>query len=167
MATVKSTQVTNQDASPPVREPAHRLGAFLRQSQSAAAISATIPSGDIVHMVRVPSGARVHDVLVSAADATTALAADIGLYVKNADGTYTVVDADFFASAFDFAGGPFSNFSVVRESLVYTIANKEKALWEALGLTVDPNIEYTISLTITTTGNGGPVSIDLTAEWTK
>jgi hypothetical protein len=167
MATVKSTQITNLDASPVVREPAHRDGAMLRQNHSAAVISATIPSGDIVHMVRVPSNARVHDVLTSAADATTALAADVGLYSKNADGTYTVVDADFFASAFDYAGGPFNNFSVVRESGVYTIANTEKMLWEALGLTVDPKIDYFVSLTITTTGNGGPTSINLTVEWTK
>jgi hypothetical protein len=77
-----------------------------------------------------------------------------------------VVDADFFASAFDFAGGPFSNFAVTHESGVYTVANSEKALWEALGLTVDPNIDYIISLTITTTGNGGPTSIALGARWT-
>jgi hypothetical protein len=166
MATLKSTQVTNLDAVPLVREPSHRDSGMLQESTSAIVTAAAQPAADILHMVKVPSNARVSQVLLSNPTAAVAGAVDCGLYTKGVDGTYTVVDADFFASAQALTAA-LVNSDITHESGVYTTANTEKALWEALGLTADPKIDYFISLTITTTFNTGPTSLALKVRWSK
>jgi hypothetical protein len=168
MATVKSTLIGNLDASPVIRNSDETDGGNLRSEKSVATISATIPSADIVHMVRVPTSACVRDILLSAADATTALAADVGLYRQNDDGTYTAVDVDFFASAYDFTAGPITNLSVLNESTTNTPTKQTQPLWlAAAGLAADPGGYYVVSLTITTTGNGGPTTVALEAQFVQ
>jgi Flp pilus assembly protein TadG len=66
-----------------------------------------------------------------------------------------VVDADLFASAFVMTNGPTSNVDVTHESGQYTVAERSQPLWQALGLSSDPNREYDIAATITTDFNGG------------
>jgi hypothetical protein len=167
MATVLSDLITNRDATPPVRN-SDNEGGYLIGAVAYATISATITSADIVHMIPVPSHAKVFDVQLSAADATTALAADVGLYLKNADGTYTAVDVDFFATAYDFTNGPIWNFSVVNESATNTPAKQTQPLWQsAAGLSADPQRDYFVSLTITTTGNGGPTTVGMKVTYVE
>jgi hypothetical protein len=114
-------------------------------------------SGTSVHrFCRVPSNARVSAVLFSTADSTTAGALDIGVYQTLENGG-AVVDADFFASAFVLTNGPFSNTDVTHESAEYTFAESMQPLWQALGLTADPQREYDVAGTITTTYNGAGV----------
>ena len=117
---------------------------------------ATDDSATSVHrMCTVPSRARVSQILVTAADFTTAGVADVGVYKSNGG---AVVDADFFASAFDFAAGTGAGVDLVtliNESTTNTPAKQEQPLWQALGLSADPGIDYDIALTITTAYNGG------------
>ena len=156
MADVKSTQATNLTATPKVREPSHRDGGMLRESASTAAPAAAQADTDFIFFCRVPSKARVSQVLLSALDFTTAGAIDVGVYTySEATGLFTAVDDDLFASAFDLSGGPFTNVDITNESTEYSVAEQEKALWEVLGLSSDPNIDYWIGSDITTTFNGG------------
>lgn len=159
MSTVKSTLASNLDATPQVRNDTITDGGVVKSACSVATVSATIPAADIVHMVRIPTNARVADVLLSAADATTALAADVGLYSQGSDGTYTAVDVDFFATAYDFTNGPITKLSVLNESTTNTPAKQAQPIWQAVGASSDPQGYYYVSLTITTQGNGGPTSI--------
>ena len=129
MATVLSDLITSKDAVPVVRESSDQVGGYLRETAALATVSATIPSADIVHLIEVPVEARVSSLKLSAADATTALAADIGIYTDDGDGTYTVKDADFFASALDFSGGPFINLETVNESAVNTATKQTQPLY--------------------------------------
>lgn len=107
----------------------------------------------IHRFVRVPSNARISQLLFSTGKATTAGACDIGVY-QTADNGGAVVDADLFASALDLFGGPYNNLDVTHESGQYSYDERVKALWEVLGLSADPNREYDIASTITTTYNG-------------
>ncbi len=162
----KSTSVTNATASPrTINNPALN-GSRLQEVVGVIASAADDTVASIGRFCRVPSNGRVSQVLVSAADATTAGAINIGLYRTEDDGG-AVVDADLFASALDLAGGPYANLDVTFESGEYTYAESEKALWEVLGLTSDPGYTYDIAYTISTTFNGGPTSIRLAARYVQ
>lgn len=164
MATVKSTWITNATATPLVLTSSNKSTGEHKVAKSVATVSATIPSGDIVRMVRVPSNARIDKVLLSTGDATTAGATDIGVYQTETNGG-AVVDADLFASALALTGGPFNNSDQTFESGEYTYAECALPLWEVLGLSADSNREYDICLTITTTGNGMGTTIALAVEY--
>lgn len=158
MANVNSTWITNAVAVPPVATNANVSVGTLKEASSAATTSATQAQNDTVRFVRVPSNARISQVLISAADASTAGAIDVGVY-QTADYGGAVVDADLFASAFDLAGGPYENTDITFESDEYTYAESAKPLWEVLGLSADPCRDYDIAATVTTTFNGGPATI--------
>ena len=105
---------------------------------------------------RVPSNARISQVLFSTGDATTAGAINLGVY-QTAENGGAVVDADLFVSALDLTGGPFNNLDATYESGEYTYAESVKPLWEVLGLTSDPGREYDVAATISTTFNAAAV----------
>jgi hypothetical protein len=165
MATVKSTWITNAEATPAVATNSNESTGVLRVAKSVATVSATQASGDIIRLVRVPSNARIDAVLLNTGDATTAGAIDIGVYQTTANGG-AVVDADLFASALALTGGPFNNSDQTFESGEYTYAEAALPLWEALGLTVDPKREYDICATVTTTGNGMGTVLGLEVRYT-
>jgi hypothetical protein len=164
MATVNSTWITNAVATPKVLSNASISVGDMKEASSAATVSATQTSGDIIRLVRVPSNARISQVLLSTGDATTAGAIDIGVY-QTADNAGTVVDADLFASALALTGGPFNNSDQTFESGEYTYAESAKPLWEVLGLSADSNRDYDIAATVTTTGNGMDTTIALKVRY--
>ena len=151
-----STFDTNAAATPKVKNNPFLRGVLLE------AVGLITPATDdsatsIGRLVRVPSNSRVSQILVTAADFTTAGVADIGVYRVAEDGG-AVVDADFFASAFDFAAGTGAGVdlaTLINESTTNTPAKQEQPLWQALGLTADPGVDYDIAYTITTAFNGG------------
>lgn len=164
MANVNSTWITNAVATPKVFSSSNISAGRLFEASSAATVSATQASGDTIRLVRVPSNARISQVLLSTGDATTAGAIDIGVY-QTADNGSTVVDADLFASALALTGGPFNNSDQTFESGEYTYAESAKPLWEVLGLSADSNREYDIVATVTTTGNGMDTTIALKVRY--
>lgn len=153
MANVNSTWITNVVATPAVATNSNKSAGSVRSAKSVATVSATQTSGDTIRLVRVPSNARIDQVLLSTGDATTAGAIDIGIYQTVANGG-AVVDADLFASALALTGGPFNNSDQTFESGEYTYAESALPLWEVLGLSSDPNREYDVVATVTTTGDG-------------
>ncbi len=151
----KSLYVTNRDAAPRVINPPHLKGdkrEIVGYWPAAADDSAT----SVFRLGPVPSNARISGIYITAADFTTAGAIHCGVHRTTVDGG-AVVDADLFATAVDMSGGPFANLDITREAGTtnWTLADAEKALWQALGLTTDPGIEYDITFTISTTFNGG------------
>ena len=143
---VKSTLITNADATPVVLNSPRVDGAFEHVKVSTAAITSGDNTGSTYRMFRVPSNAVVTDLRIYAPDIGTTTIADIGLYA--ADGG-AVADADFFASALSLKDGALNGTDVLHESGVFSIANSGKELWSALGLTADPSVFYDVTLTLT------------------
>lgn len=159
MATVNrnSTIIADQVATPKVLvSPSKGSPAPLVSTAGYVANAADDSATSVHRFCRVPSNATIRQVLFSTGDATTAGALDIGVYKTAGDGG-AVVDADLFASAFVLTNGPFSNSDVTFESGQYTQAEAVKPLWEVLGLTADPQCEYDIAGTITTTYDAAAV----------
>lgn len=164
MANVNSTWITNAVATPAVLTDASKSVGILREASSAATTANNQAANDTVRLVRVPSNARISQVLLSCADASTAGAVNIGVY-QTAENGGAVVDADLFASAVDLSGGPMQNLDCTFESGEYTYAESALPLWEVLGLTADSNREYDIVAQVSTTFNGGPTTLALKVRY--
>lgn len=159
----KSTQITNADATPSVLNPAYQDGGRVRCKRGVVAtVAADADVGSTYRAFRIRSSDMVKDLVIDHSSWGTGAAADIGLYKTAKDGG-AVVDADFFASAYAMAAAGI-NVNVLRESGIYTVANMEKRIWEALGLTVDPMIDYDVTLTLTGASTVAGANACLTGE---
>jgi hypothetical protein len=145
---VKSTLITNADATPVVLNNPRVDGGFERIEVATAAITDTDSIASTYRMFRVPSNAVMTDLRIYSPDIGTTTAADIGLYRTAKDGG-AVQDADFFASALVLNAGAINGTDVLHEAAVFTIANSGKELWDALGLTSDPSVFYDVTMTLT------------------
>lgn len=161
MATRKSTQITNRDASPavinnPNSGPVNRAVSAFGKLTAVASDA----SGDIYRLFEVPTNIRVDSVRLWCAALAGSTAGDVGVYRNIRDGG-AVVDADFFASAQSFASAV-NGTEISNESTVYTIAKREQPLWQAVGLTSDPGGTFDICITLTATVNtGGDIGLAL------
>jgi len=155
---LKSTAVTNADATPIVKSSQLELGGSVR----AAFATLETAGGDLgstYRFIRVPARARVTRVEYACDDQGTAVTFNVGLYdVEDS----AVEDADFFASALDVATAAVARTDITYESGVVTAENAGKALWEQLGLanTVDnKSKEFDIYVTSASAASTGTVSL--------
>lgn len=149
VVTTKSGPVTNRDATPRVPVNGALTGGRLQEVRGTIETNGDDSANSkYILCAGVPSNAYVSDVLLSCDGNNTLGAMDIGIYKSTADGG-AVVDADFFASA-QALGTALKNSDVTHESGVFGIEDIEKPLWEALGLSEDPNLLYDVVGTITT-----------------
>jgi hypothetical protein len=149
-----SNVIANAVATPKtVNNPAVGGAAQMMEAAGLVTCAADDSANSIHRFLRVPSNARVSQLLFSTGDATTAGAINVGVY-QTAENGGAVVDADLFASAVDLTGGPFSNVDITYESGEYTYAESVMPLWQVLGLSADPCRDYDIASTISTTYNG-------------
>lgn len=168
VVTVKSTQVTNRDATPRVINSPAQVAGMMQQF----AATAEAANGDSIAskyiMGQIPSNA-FGEVIKLYCDAITSGAADIGIYRSTVDGG-AVVDVDFYASAQSIAAAIATGTEVQHEAdpadagVGFGLADLEKPLWQRLQLTADPGVMYDVVLTLTaaTTAAG---TIGLRANW--
>ena len=103
-------------------------------------------TGSVYRFIRVPTKARIHRVEFANADVSSdAATVHLGVYRTVADGS-AAVDADLFASALDVATAAVRADRTF-ESLVFTIDDIEKELWDAAGVSADPGGFYDICAT--------------------
>lgn len=148
VVTVKSTQITNRDATPSVKSNAVQ-GNPVQHARGVASASATDTTASKYLFCSVPSNAKPVSLRLSTTGTGTVGAMDIGLYKTTKDGG-AVVDADLFTSA-QLLTAALTKSELLFESTTITRANSEKALWEHLGLTSDPGIMYDVVGTLSAT----------------
>lgn len=142
---VKSTPVTNAEATPRVFNNSAVENGGVRQSV-ATVEAAAADAGSTYRMARIPSNASGITLIFACDDLGTTATVNVGLHQTTANGG-AVVDADFFASAVDCNAAAVAPTHIEHESGVYGIEDIEMLLWEALGLTADPKIDYDIMIT--------------------
>lgn len=161
-ANTKSTAVSNRDASPRVPSPAHLVRGPLFEAVGTVEIAAADDNGSVYRMARLRSSDRVSQLTVFNDVIAGGSGFDLGLY-RTADDGGAVVDADLFASTLDFTTAPTvpaAGSDVVFESAATDIAKIEKRLWELLGLSADPQVDYDIAFTGNAVGSAaGTVSL--------
>ncbi len=160
---LKSTTITNLDASPIVANTAGEGGAAGRvvcaSDYSTASASASVTS--TYRLVRVPSNCKIKNIFFES-EAQTQGTFDIGLYYSSSPidnallGVVVPSCQTLFASAVDCT-------SIVRtdctnESTNFNLLKRNQPLWQAAGLTTDPGGFFDIVATVVsvavTTGTG-------------
>ncbi len=143
---IKSTIITNADATPATINTAQLANGRERSMRGVVTATTTKDAGSTYRFFRIKSNDLVKQLLLDNASWGASCTADFGLYKTAADGG-AVVDADFFASAVDMNTANRA-LDITRESGVITVANMEKPVWELLGLSADPQIEYDVAATL-------------------
>src|SRR3954470_15207319 len=141
----KTLSITNLDATPILRANPWVHGGNSKQFAGTVEAVTGDSIGSTYRFFRVGSWMRPVS-LTLFCDALTGGAADLGLYRAAADGG-ALVSAAVFASAQSIAAANAAGISMRFEQ--DDIANVEKRIWELLGLTADPNLEYDVALTLT------------------
>lgn len=133
---LKSTNITNATATPIV---ANTIGHAFKVAGSVTAAGGD--AGSTYRFFSIPSNAKAIDLAIWCDDLGSGTL-NIGLYDAFSG---SVVDADFFASALDTGTAALAGTQIAHESGVYSLANAEKPLWEALGLSKDPCKLYDVT----------------------
>lgn len=155
----KSTAITNADTASQKLNSTRLQEGRMKESVGTVAAANGDSIASIYRFARIPSGARVSEVILLC-DAITSGAGDVGLYDVPTVNAGAVVDADLFGSAVSIATAITAGTNVAHESGVYGIEDVEKPLWEALGLTADPRKLYDIAMTLTAaTTAAGDISL--------
>lgn len=164
MTARNSTAIADMVATPQVLvNPSKGAPGVLRESAGYVANAADDDDTSVFRFCRVPSNARVSEILLTTGDASSAGAVNIGLHQTEGNGG-AVVDANLFATTLALTGGPFNNAQVI-DSVEYTAAEQAKPLWEVLGLSSDPQIEYDVTASVSTTFNGAAVGQTLKVRY--
>lgn len=164
---LKATAITNLDATPAVIGTTG-MGApgTLRCANGYLTVSASMAAGSTYRLVRIPSAAKVKQVLFES-EAQGAGKFNLSVYYSDStvDGTQPANQGlivpttgdQFFASDIDCTSAVVLG-DKTNESGNYTLAKRDKALWDALGLTSDPggffDIVAVVHTTDVTTGTG-------------
>lgn len=158
----KTNAITNLDATPIVRANPWVHGG--NSKQFAGTVEAV--NGDSIastyRFFRIGSWMRPVS-LILFCDAITSAAGDLGLYRTASDGGAVVIQS-LFASAQSIASAIVLGTNVRFEQ--DDVANVEKRVWELLGLSADPNLEYDVTLTLTAAATAsGTISLQGAFSW--
>jgi len=143
-----SAAITNRDASPRVANDSILEGGMVRQAGGFMETALNDSVGSTYRFCQVPSNAKILSVLLWADAAGSAGDMDLGIY-QTTDNGGAVVDADHFASAVDVNAAALAGVDVTHESGVFGVEDSDKALWKALGLSVDSRRMYDVVGTLT------------------
>lgn len=158
---IKSTPITNFDATPAVRPKGPGLPGNAGRMlcvDAVATFATAMDAASTYRMVRIPSNAIVKRVIACIETAVTTFTVDIGVYydssvARDADLRSDVIDADLFASAVALAAVVVPT-EYTMESTVYSCTKIMQPLWQAAGLSADPGGLLDIVATATATSSG-------------
>lgn len=135
MPTFTGQHIADFDSNPFDVVDARLHGGVLKTMSSVDEVPDTA-NADNMMIFRLPVDAVVKSVRF-ACDALGAGTADIGVYKKNGDGTYTAVDDDCFATAIAVTSAV-ALTDVTYEAAAANIADRNKPLWQKAGLSARP-----------------------------
>lgn len=156
VVTVSATQISNADSG--IANNARAYRAVMEEAVGSVELANGDSIGSVYRLCRVPSNARIARVLLSC-DAITSGAADIGLAHIAKNGSSQTINGNaqnaFFASAVSIATA-LVHSDVTHEADPtdsnandFGLADAAKALWEVLGYSTDPCVEYDVTATLT------------------
>jgi hypothetical protein len=167
----KSVTITNRDASPPVINDSRLERAMMGSAIGSVAVGAADSATSYYPLCAVPSSAMVRAVLATCVAGMTTLAGNVGVFknTKDSGGSTTGVAAftgsdTFFASAQSFAAA-LNRSDVTNAAGTYTTLKREQPLWQAIGLSADPNTTFDIGVVVTTANTGAAGRLGLEVHY--
>lgn len=155
---LKSTTVTNADATPPTQNKQGIDGGRVRRKVGKASITSGDSSTSTYRLMRISSGDYIDKLFLSSPDIGTTTVCSIGLYDVPRVNSGAVVDVDFFGASISLKDGAIANSDVTHGNVI-TLANCEKPVWELLGLSEDPRKQYDVAITLTADADGTGVAM--------
>lgn len=159
-----STSITNSDTTPQTNNKNIISRGRAYEDVCTKELASGDSIGSTIRCARIRSSDRISRLLLSC-DAITTCAADIGIYDVTSVNSGAVIDVDFFASAQSLAAA-LVNSDVTHEADAadagagFGLADVEKPIWQALGLTADPGKWYDVVITLTAAaGSAGTVAL--------
>lgn len=151
---LKSTLLTNRDATPKVLTDGYLSGGLYEEAQGSVKTGATDTANSYYRLVSVPSNARVSSIFWQSDALGSGCVVDVGVFypttVPTGGGNFlaaslggTIVGTSFFATGLT---APAANAltEITNQSTNYSIPLQETPLWNVLGLTADPEIDFDI-----------------------
>lgn len=162
MASTKSTEVTNADATPPVKTHVSVSHGRLHEKVATVEIAVADSNGHEYRLFRVHSSWRISEILRYNDAITSGTDFDVGIY-DIAENGGAVVSVNLFADAISLASASTTGVNDQFESGGGTgIEEIEKPLWDLLGLSADSGKWYDLVYTGVAVGSGaGTLSVRL------
>lgn len=154
-----ATPVSNADASPVVPNYPKLVNGDLRCSAGSVTKAGSDSNASTYRLARLPSHARIVGLGIKSAAITGMTDVDIGVYQTAANGG-AVVEKDALEDGLDMS----SAINTIAGPGGVAAADGLKPLWELLGLSEDPGIDYDIVATANAAGAGSGV-IGLNVLW--
>lgn len=154
---VQSGTINDLTATPAVKLSRLESDGVIRAKADSAAFAAS-DATSVARIFRIPSRARVHRLVFASDDLGTGGTVDVGLHQTAANGG-AVVDADFFASALDTDTAAVARTDITFESGINDIIKCDMAIWQQLGLSADPRVDYDVTVLRNTAAGTGDVAL--------
>jgi hypothetical protein len=145
----KSLAISNRDAQPKTINPGYLDGGSLRTKRGTVEKATTDSDGSVFRFFPIRSNDVVNSLELFNDALTGATVYTVGLYLPAKSGG-SVVSANVFAASGSLAAASTSGTNLTFAAV--DIANIGKRVWEVLGLSADPQLEYDVALTLTTAG---------------
>src|SRR6185437_16015509 len=153
---VLSTQITNDEATPSVRNNPYIAGGGDVEFTDVCAAGASDSAGSTYRFFRIPSNARIVDIQAMNDANTSGTSYKIGVLNTDPNGGGVVVAGS--DAIFTPAGTSMASARNVWTSVYFpavagnsaAVANVGKRVWELLGLAADPNANYDVAITAVT-----------------
>jgi hypothetical protein len=165
---LKSTQITNRDATPAVLSSPATKDGMVRSSVAKVTMGSADSGTSTYKFMSIPSNARITGMsLTTDTTAGGSCAIKLGVYDTTANGGAIVGSGDQFGTSIDLhtAALTRSNQMFHSGAASLTVANAEKMLWDALALSSDPNKEYDITATLTADNSSNAVVMILQVDY--
>lgn len=153
-AFLKSTLLTNRDATPKVLTDSFLSGGIMEEVQGSVKTGASDTANSYYRLVTVPSNARLSSLLWQSEALGSGCIVDVGVFyptsIPTGGGNFlaaslggTLISSSIFAAGLT-APAATAITDITNQSGNYLIPLQETPLWNVLGLTADPEISFDI-----------------------
>lgn len=150
VANTKSTAVSNRDNR--ILADGHLTKGMVLEAVGTVEVAAADDDTSVYRLGRFRSSDRISQLLIANDAITGGTVYDFGLYRTASDGG-AVVSVELFASNVDLSSAAALR-DLLYEATPTNIDKIEKRLWELLGLSADPQVDYDLCATGATVGSG-------------
>lgn len=156
---LKSTLLTNRDATPKVLSDAMLAGGIMEEVIGSVKTNNGDNIGSQYRLIQVPSNARVSQLYWQADALGSGCILDVAVWYPTtlplgganfltSSSQSALISSSIFATALAGSASAVAITEITNQSLNYGIGVQEQALWQALGLTADPEIDFDMGFTL-------------------
>lgn len=168
MADINSDIITNNLASPPVRNTVGLSGGRVRKKIGEVTLAGTQSNDDVMRFFTVRSNAVIHSLALSCPAISGATDVNFGLHTQGASGA--AVDDNLFDDAQTLATALTRQEKRVQDASAahsaLAVGTLNLPVWGLLGLTSDPGLEYDVTGTLIAAGSTAS-TVTLEMEYTS